>query len=244
MDETVAQSIENITLKDLLEAGVHFGHKKERWNPKFQKFIYREKTGIHIIDINQTLERLKIATEVVRQVVENGQDVVFVSTKQQSKEIIKEEAERAGAFYVNERWVGGLLTNFETISKSIARYREMEQFVQEKRIEELPDKDKIKMLREYNKLRKLYQGIKNMDSLPGLLYIIDPVKEAIPVAEARKMGIPTIALIDTNGDPDVIDYPIPGNDDAIKPIKIITSVIANVILESKKLFETKLERRE
>ncbi len=245
MDKTLEKKgIGEITLQDLLSAGVHFGHKVRRWNPKFEKFIYTEKNGIHIIDIRQTLERLKLATEVVRQVAENGQDIIFVGTKQQAKDIIKEEAERVGALYVIERWVGGLLTNFATVSRSIAKFNEISKFIDEGRHDKLPEKERVKILRECEKLRRLYEGVRNMDTLPGLLYVVDPVKEETAVREAKRLGIPVVALIDTNGDPDSVDYPIPGNDDAMKSIKLITSVIANAVMEGKKGFETETMEEE
>ncbi len=245
MDKTIEKKgVGEVTLQDLLSTGVHFGHKVRRWNPRFRKFIYAEKSGIHIIDIRQTLERLKLATEVVRQVSENGQDIIFVGTKQQAKEIIREEAERVGALYVTERWVGGLLTNFETVAKSIARFNELNKFISDGRHEELPEKERVKILRQYNKLKRLYEGVRNMDTLPGLLYVVDPVKEETAVLEARRLGIPVVALIDTNGDPDMVDYPIPGNDDAMKSIKLITSVIANAVMEGKKGFETEIPEEE
>ncbi|MCX8014619.1 MAG: 30S ribosomal protein S2 [candidate division WOR-3 bacterium] len=229
---------QTLTIKDLLEAGVHFGHRARRWNPKMKPFIFGKKNDIFIIDLEKTLEKTKLATEAVRRVAELGQDILFVGTKPQAKPIIEEEAKRCGAFYVNERWVGGLLTNFEVVSSRISRLSELERILNEGRSDRYTKKEMLKMEREYKKLLKIFAGIKEMDRLPGLIYLVDVVREATPLAEARRAKIPVVAMIDTNGDPEKIDYPIPSNDDALRSIKLITGLIANAVLEGRKGFET------
>ncbi len=223
----------NVDIKALLEAGVHFGHKRRRWNPKMRQYIFTERQGIHIIDLRKTLEMLEKAYNKVREVAANDGKILFVCTKKQGKDVVREEAERCGAFYIVERWLGGLLTNFETIKTRIERMKDLERMMDDGRIEQYPKKERVKLEKELEKLRKVLGGIKDMDTLPDLIYIVDIVTEDIAVKEARKLGIPIVALVDTNGDPDLIDYPIPGNDDAIRSIKLITKTIADAVIEGK-----------
>jgi small subunit ribosomal protein S2 len=242
MDKTVEPSeITFPTAKTLLEAGVHFGHRTRFWNPKMQPFIYGKREGIYIIDVEKTLERLRIAYDFIRRVAEQGQDILFVGTKQQAKPIIEEEAIRCGALFVNERWVGGLLTNFNVVSLRITRYLELEKLVQEGELEKYPTKEATRLMKEYNRLKKVFHGLRNMEKLPGALYVIDPRREETPVREARRVKIPIVGFVDTNADPTMVDYPIPGNDDAMRSIKLITSVIANAVLEGKKILEQEIE---
>ena len=223
----------NVDIKALLEAGVHFGHKKRRWNPKMRQYIFTERQGIHIIDLRKTLEMLEKAYDKVREVAANDGKILFVCTKKQGKDVVREEAERCGAFYIVERWLGGLLTNFETIKTRIERMKDLERMMEDGRIEQYPKKERVKLEKELEKLRKVLGGIKDMDTLPDLIYIVDVINEDIAVKEARKLGIPIVALVDTNGDPEIIDYPIPGNDDAIRSIKLITKTIADAVIEGK-----------
>ncbi len=223
----------NVDIKALLEAGVHFGHKRRRWNPKMRQYIFNERQGIHIIDLRKILEMLEKAYEKVRDVAANDGKILFVCTKKQGKDVVKEEAERCGAFYIVERWLGGLLTNFETIKTRIERMKDLERMMEDGRIEQYPKKERVKLEKELEKLRKVLGGIKDMETLPDLIYIVDIVTEDIAVREARKLGIPIVALVDTNGDPDLIDYPIPGNDDAIRSIKLITKTIADAVIEGR-----------
>lgn len=232
---------QTLTIKDLLEAGVHFGHRARRWNPKMKPYIFGRKNDIFIIDLEKTLERIKLGAEAVRRAAEMGQDILFVGTKPQAKPIIEEEAKRCGAFYVNERWLGGLLTNFEVVSTRIARLAELERIMNEGRAGRYTKKELLMLEREYKKLLKIFVGVKEMDRLPGIVYLVDVVREATPLAEARRAKIPVVAMIDTNGDPEKIDYPIPSNDDALRSIKLITSIIANAVLEGRKGFETETE---
>jgi len=228
---------QTLTIKDLLEAGVHFGHRARRWNPKMKPFIFGKKNDIFIIDLEKTLDRIKMGAEAVRRVAEMGQDILFVGTKPQAKPIIEEEAKRCGAFFVNERWLGGLLTNFEVVSTRIARMVELERIIGEGRTEKYTKKEMLMLDREYKKLLKVFAGVKEMDRLPGIVYLVDVVREATPLAEAKRSKVPVVAMIDTNGDPEKIDYPIPSNDDALRSIKLITSIIANAVLEGRKGFE-------
>lgn len=227
---------QTITIKDLLEAGVHFGHRARRWNPKMKPYIFGKKNDIFIIDLEKTMDRINVAADAIRRVAELGQDVLFVGTKQQAKPIIEEEAKRCGAFYVNERWLGGLLTNFEVVSNRIARLVELERILSEGRTSKYTKKETLMLDREHKKLMKIFAGVKEMDRLPGIIYLIDVVREATPLAEARRSKIPVVAMIDTNGDPEKIDYPIPSNDDALRSIKLITSIMANSVLEGRKGF--------
>jgi SSU ribosomal protein S2P len=221
------------TMNELLEAGVHFGHSRGRWNPKMAPFLYGVRQGIHIIDLNKTLVYLRQAYHFVADSVAQGAEVLFVGTKKQAKDIIKEEAERCGAHYVNERWVGGLLTNFATVRKSILKLQTLERMEAEGVFDVLPKKEVKALRKKMERLRKLYGGIINMKRLPDIIWVVDTVRENIAVQEARKLGITVVAIADSNCDPDVIDYPIPGNDDAIKSIKLLTSKIADAVLEGK-----------
>ncbi len=221
-----------VTMKNLLESGVHFGHQTKRWDPRMKKFIFAERNGIHIIDLQKTIVSIKEAYEVVRNLVHNGQTVLFVGTKKQAQAAIQREAERCGMFYVNNRWLGGMLTNFSTIKKSILRLKKIEKMEVDGTFESLTKKEVAKLNREKAKLEKNLGGIKEMKDLPGAIFIIDTRKEAIAVAEAKRMGIPVIAIVDTNCDPTDIDYPVPGNDDAIRAITLFTQIIANAVVEA------------
>lgn len=222
-----------ISMKQLLEAGVHFGHQTRRWNPKMAEYIFTERNGIYIIDLQKTVKKVEEAYLFVREVAANGEDILFVGTKKQAQESIKEEAERCGQFYVNTRWLGGMLTNFKTIRGRLERLKELERMEQEGIFEVLPKKEVIKLRAEMERLQKYLGGIKNMNRLPGAVFIVDPKKERIAVLEARKLGIPIVAIVDTNCDPDEIDYVIPGNDDAIRAVKLIASKVADAVLEGK-----------
>ncbi len=222
-----------VSMRDLLEAGVHFGHSKSRWNPKMAPYLYGVRNGIHIIDLNQTVVFLEQAYSFVADSVAQGAEVLFVGTKKQAKDVIKEEAQRAGVPYVNERWVGGLLTNFRTVRKSILKLKTLERMEAEGVFDVLPKKEVRALKRKMERLRKLYGGIVDMERLPSILWVVDTVREDIAVQEAKKLGITVVAIADSNCDPDVIDYPIPGNDDAIKSIKLITSKIADAVVEGK-----------
>jgi len=220
-------------MKQLLEAGVHFGHQTRRWNPKMAPYIFTERNGIYIIDLQKTVKKVEEAYNFVRQLAADGETILSVGTKKQAQEAVKEEATRCDMFYVNERWLGGMLTNFQTIQKRINRLRELEEMEANGTFDVLPKKEVIKLRREMEKLQKYLGGIKNMNKLPGALFVIDPRKERIAVAEARKLGIPIVAIVDTNCDPDEIDYVIPGNDDAIRAVKLLTAKIADAVLEGR-----------
>src|SRR6267142_1531062 len=220
-------------LQDLLEAGVHFGHQTRRWNPKMRRFIFAERSGIYIIDLQKTLHQLHEAQELLRAVVLKGEGVMFVCTKRQLKLILQGEAQRCGAFYVTERWLGGTLTNFQTIKKQIKRLKDLEQGATEGEFQNYTKKEQLLFDRERAKLDKYLSGIKNMGRLPGALFIVDAKKERIAVAEANKLGIPVVAMVDTNADPDLITVPIPGNDDAIRAVSLITGAVADVITEAR-----------
>ncbi|KXZ39799.1 ribosomal protein S2 [Alkalithermobacter thermoalcaliphilus JW-YL-7 = DSM 7308] len=222
-----------IAMKQLLEAGVHFGHQTRRWNPKMSQYIFTERNGIYIIDLQKTVKKIEEAYKFTKEVVESGKPILFVGTKKQAQEAIKEEAERTNMFYVNERWLGGMLTNHKTIKNRIARLRELERMEEDGTFDVLPKKEVIKLRHEKEKLEKYLNGIKEMEELPGALFVVDPRKERIAIKEAHKLGIPVIAIVDTNCDPEEVDYPIPGNDDAIRAVKLITSTIGNAILEGK-----------
>lgn len=222
-----------ISMKQLLEAGVHFGHQTRRWNPKMAPYIFTERNGIYIIDLQKTVKKVEDAYNFVREVAEQGQTVLFVGTKKQAQEAVKEEALRCDMYYVNERWLGGMLTNFQTIQKRINRLRELEGMEEKGIFEVLPKKEVIMLRHEMERLQKFLGGIKNMNKLPGALFIIDPRKERIAVAEARNLGIPIVAIVDTNCDPDEIDYVIPGNDDAIRAVKLLTAKMADAVLEGR-----------
>jgi len=222
-----------VSMKQLLEAGVHFGHQTRRWNPKMAEYIFAERNGIYIIDLQKTVRKLEEAYNFVKSVSEQGKAVLFVGTKKQAQESIKEEALRAGAYYVNARWLGGMLTNFTTIRRRIERLNQINKMSTDGTFDLLPKKEVIKLNLEVEKLQKFLGGIAEMKKLPGALFIVDPRKEKIAVAEAKKLGIPVVAIVDTNCDPDDIDYVIPGNDDAIRAVKLISSTMANAILEGR-----------
>jgi len=226
----------NLTIKQLLEAGVHFGHQTKRWNPKMKPYIFGARNGIYIIDLQKTLKMFKEAYNFVKEVASRNEYILFVGTKKQGQEAIGEEAKRCGAFYVNVRWLGGTMTNFQTIEKSIDRLRKYEELKGGDIFKVLPKKEAIGIDREISKLERNIGGIKGMERLPGALYIVDPKKEYIAVNEAKKLGIPTVGIVDTNCDPDDIDFIIPGNDDAIRAIKLITMKIADAVLEGKALY--------
>ena len=223
----------NVTMKSLLESGVHFGHQTRRWNPKMSKYIFGSRNKIHIIDLQKTLKELKKVYKVVRDFSAEGKQILFVGTKKQAQAPIKEEALRCGAYFVSERWLGGTLTNFETLKKSIARLRELEAMKENGIFNVLSKKEQSQKEKERIKLEKSLEGLKTMDKIPDVMFIIDPVEEATALAEARKLNIPVVAVCDTNCDPDLIDYPVPGNDDAIRAVKLFCSVIADAILEGK-----------
>ena len=222
-----------VSMKQLLEAGVHFGHQTRRWNPKMAEYIFTERNGIYIIDLQKTVKKVEEAYMFVRDVAEAGDSVLFVGTKKQAQESIKEEAERVGMYYVNSRWLGGMLTNFATIKTRIERLAQLRKMEEDGTFNLLPKKEVVKLNLEIEKLEKYLGGIKEMKKLPGALFIVDPRKERNAVAEARKLHIPIVAIVDTNCDPDEIDYVIPGNDDAIRAVKLIASIMANAILEGK-----------
>jgi len=230
-----------VDLKELLEAGVHFGHQTRRWNPKMKRFIFEAKNGIYLIDLEKTVSTLAKAREVVRQTVLSGGSLLFVGTKKQAKEVIEREAVRAGAFYVTERWLGGMLTNFSTIKQSIKRLKDIERMQQDGTFEKLTKKEGLELLREAEKLLKVLGGIREMNRIPHLVYVVDTKKEKIAVAEANKLGIPIIAIVDTNSDPDVITYPIPGNDDSLRAIALITKELADAAMESRMALKDKQE---
>ena len=222
-----------ISMKQLLEAGVHFGHQTRRWNPKMAPYIFTERNGIYIIDLQKTVKKVEDAYNFVREIAGEGQTMLFVGTKKQAQEAVKEEAERCDMYFVNERWLGGMLTNFQTIQKRINRLRELEGMEEKGLFDVLPKKEVITLRHEMERLQKFLGGIKNMNKLPGALFVIDPRKERIAIAEARKLGIPIVAIVDTNCDPDEIDYIIPGNDDAIRAVKLLTAKIADAIMEGR-----------
>lgn len=224
---------------ELLDAGVHFGHQTQKWNPKMKPYIYGARNGIYVLDLRITSEKLDEAYNAVRDAAAKGKNVVFVGTKKQAVDVVADEAQRAGAYYVNRRWLGGMLTNFETIRGRVNKLREMEEFANSGQLEKLPKKEISKIMRELSKLTKTLGGIKEMRGMPDLLVIIDQKKEAIAIAEANKLNIPVVCLADTNADPDGIDYIIPGNDDAIRAIKLVCSKLADAILEGKQLRENK-----
>ncbi len=220
-----------LTMKELLEAGVHFGHQTKRWNPKMQKYIFGERNGIYIIDLQKTLKKFREAYAYVRDLAASGGAMLFVGTKKQAQETVFEEATRCGMFYVNHRWLGGTLTNFATIRKSIARLKKLDEMSETGEYERLPKKEVIGLERERAKLESALVGIKNMDRLPSAVFIIDPKKEKIAVEEAQRLAIPIVAIVDTNCDPTGIDYPVPGNDDAIRAVRLITARMADAVLE-------------
>lgn len=226
-----------VSMKQLLEAGVHFGHQTRRWNPKMKNYIFTERNGIYIIDLQKTVKLMDTAYNFVRDMVADGGSIIFVGTKKQAQESIRFEAERCGAHYVNHRWLGGMLTNFNTIRKRIDRMLRLEEMETDGTFERLTKKEVLTLQNEKERLHKFLSGIRNMKKLPDAIYVADPRKEKIAVAEARKLDIPVIAIVDTNCDPDEIDYLIPGNDDAIRAVKLITSVIADAVLEGNQISE-------
>ena len=222
-----------ISMKQLLEAGVHFGHQTRRWNPKMKKYIFTERNGIYIIDLQKTVKKIEEAYNFVRQLSADGGTVLFVGTKKQAQESVREEANRSGMFYVNQRWLGGTLTNFRTIRKRINRLKDIERMEEDGTFDVLPKKETVELLKEKERLLKFLGGIKDMKKLPDALFVIDPRKESIAIAEARKLNIPIIGIVDTNCDPDEIDYVIPANDDAIRAVKLLTSKMADAVVEGR-----------
>lgn len=221
-----------ISMKQLLEAGVHFGHQTRRWNPKMDRYIFTERNGIYIIDLQKTVKKVEEAYNFVKSVAGENGTILFVGTKKQAQDSVKEEAERCGMYFINQRWLGGTLTNFKTIEIRINRLHELERWEEDGTFEVLPKKEVIILRKEKDRLEKFLGGIKNMKGLPSALFIIDPRKERIAVAEARKLGIPIVGIVDTNCDPDEIDYVIPGNDDAIRAVKLLTAKIADAVIEA------------
>ncbi len=226
--------MDQVELSHLLEAGVHFGHQTRRWNPKMRRFIFTERNGIHIIDLRKTVDRLRLAQKAVRETVLKGERILFVCTKKQLRGIIEQEAQRAGAFWVTERWLGGMLTNFQTIRKQIRRLKELERGQEENAFEFYTKKERLMLERERIKLDKYLSGVKDMSRLPGAMVVIDAKREHIAVKEARRLGIPVIGLTDTNADPDLIDFPIPANDDAIRSVALLSKALADVIEATRK----------
>ena len=222
-----------ISMKQLLEAGVHFGHQTRRWNPKMKEYIFTERNGIYIIDLQKTVKKAEEAYNFVRSVAETGDSILFVGTKKQAQESIEQEAKRCEMFYVNQRWLGGMLTNFKTIQTRIAKLRKIEKMEADGDFAYLPKKEVITLKAEQEKLEKNLSGIKDMKKLPGAMFVVDPRKEHIAVMEARALGIPVVAIVDTNCDPDEVDYAIPGNDDAIRAVKLIASKMADAVLEGR-----------
>ncbi len=222
-----------VSMKQLLEAGVHFGHQTRRWNPKMKEYIFTERNGIYIIDLQKSVKKVEEAYNFIREVSEAGKDVLFVGTKKQAQDAIKEEAERVGMYYVNNRWLGGMLTNFKTIKKRIERLEQLHKMEEDGTFDLLPKKEVIKLKGEIEKLEKFMGGIKNMKGVPGAMFVVDPRKERIAIAEAKRLNIPVVAIVDTNCDPDEVDYVIPGNDDAIRAVKLIAGAMADAILEGR-----------
>ena len=222
-----------VSMTQLLEAGVHFGHQTRRWNPKMAEYIYMERNGIYIIDLSKTVKKLEEAYDFVRTLSENGQSILFVGTKKQAQEAVKEEAERVGMYYVNARWLGGMLTNFKTMRTRVERLAQLKKMQEDGTFDMLPKKEVMKLMGDMEKLEKYLGGVKDMKKLPGALFVIDPRKEHNAIAEARKLHIPIVAIVDTNCDPDEVDYVIPGNDDAIRAIRLISQTMANAVLEGR-----------
>ena len=227
-----------VSMKQLLEAGVHFGHQTRRWNPKMATYIYTERNGIYIVDLQKTVKKLEDAYNFVKDVAASGKSVLFVGTKKQAQEAIKEEATRCTMFYVNSRWLGGMLTNFKTMRGRVDRMNQLKKMEEDGTFDMLPKKEVIKLMHEQEKLQKYLGGVKEMKQLPGAVFVVDPRKEHNAIAEARKLKIPVVAIVDTNCDPDEIDYVIPGNDDAIRAIRLISGVMANAVTEGKQGEET------
>jgi len=230
-----------VTMKELLEAGVHFGHETKRWDPKMKPYIFGARNGIYIIDLQKTVQLFKEAYQFVRDLVAKGEYVLFVGTKKQAQETIAEQSTRCGMFYVNHRWLGGMLTNFQTIKRSIDRLNKLEAMKNEEIYNLLPKKEVLELEKERNRLEKSLGGIKTMDRLPGAIFVVDPKKERIAVREARKIGIPSVGIVDTNCNPEELDYIIPGNDDAIRAIHLFASKIADAVVEGKQIYEKQLQ---
>lgn len=222
-----------VAMKQLLEAGVHFGHQTRRWDPRMAEYIFQARNGIHIIDLQKTSKKLDEAYEFMKEQAEEGKTVLFIGTKKQAQDCVKEAAEKTGMYYVNQRWLGGTLTNFKTIRKRIERLTQLEQMEQDGTFNVLPKKEVVLLRKEMDKLNKNLGGIKEMTEIPGVMFVVDPKKEHIAIQEARKLNIPVVGLVDTNCDPNDVDYVIPGNDDAIRAVKLITDVMANAIIEGK-----------
>jgi small subunit ribosomal protein S2 len=240
-EEQMEVSMSTVTMKELLEAGVHFGHETKRWDPKMKPYIFGARNGIYIIDLQKTVQLFKEAYQFVRDIVAKGEYILFVGTKKQAQETISEQAVRCGMFYVNHRWLGGMLTNFQTIKRSIDRLNKLEAMKNEEIYNLLPKKEVLELEKERNRLEKSLGGIKNMDRLPGAIFVVDPKKEKIAVREARKIGIPSIGIVDTNCNPEELDYIIPGNDDAIRAIHLFASKIADAAVEGKQIYEKQLQ---
>ena len=235
-----------VAMKQLLEAGVHFGHQTRRWDPKMAEYIFQARNGIHIIDLQKTTKKIDEAYEFIKEQVEEGKTVLFVGTKKQAQECVKEAAEKCGMFYVDQRWLGGMLTNFGTIRKRIERLKDLEKMEQDGTFEVLPKKEVILLRKEMAKLEKNLGGIKEMEKIPGVIFLVDPKKEKIAILEAKKLNIPLVGLVDTNCNPEELDYPIPGNDDAIRSVRLIADVIANAVIEGKQgeSFEPEMEEKD
>ena len=230
-----------VSMKQLLEAGVHFGHQTRRWNPKMAEYIYMERNGIYIIDLQKTVRKLEEAYSFVRSLSENGQSVLFVGTKKQAQDAIREEASRVGQYYVNARWLGGMLTNFKTMRTRVDRLNQLKRMQEDGTFDMLPKKEVIKLMKEQEKLERYLGGVKEMKKLPGALFVVDPRKEHNAIAEARKLHIPIVAIVDTNCDPDEVDYVIPGNDDAIRAIRLISAAMANAVQEGRQGADAEVE---
>ena len=222
-----------VAMKQLLEAGVHFGHQTRRWDPKMAEYIFQARNGLHIIDLQKTSKKLDEAYDFIREQAEEGKTVLFVGTKKQAQECMKEAALKCGMFYVDQRWLGGMLTNFDTIQKRIQRLKDLETMQEDGTFDVLPKKEVILLKKEMEKLEKNLGGIKEMNELPGVIFLVDPKKERIAILEAKKLGIPVVGLVDTNCNPEELDYPIPGNDDAIRAVKLIADVMANAVIEGR-----------
>lgn len=233
-----------VSMKQLLEAGVHFGHQTRRWNPKMAPYIFTERNGIYIIDLQKTVKKLEEAYMFVRDLAANGENILFVGTKKQAGDSVREEATRCGGYYVNARWLGGMMTNFKTIRRRIDRLAQLRKMQEDGTFDLLPKKEVVKLNLEIEKLEKFLGGIKDMKKLPGALFIVDPRKEKIAVSEAKKLGIPIVAIVDTNCDPDDVDYVIPGNDDAIRAVKLIAGTVANAVIEGRQGEETEAVQTE
>ena len=235
-----------VAMKQLLEAGVHFGHQTRRWDPKMAEYIFQARNGIHIIDLQKTSKKLDEAYAFIKEQAEEGKTVLFVGTKKQAQECMKEAAIKCGMYYVDQRWLGGMLTNFETIRTRVQRLKDLETMAEDGTFDVLPKKEVILLKKEMEKLERNLGGIKEMDKLPGVIFLVDPKKERIAVLEAKKLGIPVVGLVDTNCNPEEVDYPIPGNDDAIRAVSLIADVIANAVIEGKQgeSFEPEAEAEE